>query len=39
VYALATGQIGFVPGCAVSACVQLYSYVVAFASREKVVTP
>ena len=40
VYALATSQIGFIPGCVVSACVQLYSYVAAIASREKeVVTP
>jgi hypothetical protein len=34
-YALLTNQIGFIPGCAVSACVQLYSYSAAAAPRPK----
>ena len=34
-YALLTNQIGFIPGCVVSACVQLYSYSAAVAPREK----
>lgn len=40
VYALLTDQIGFIPGCVVSACVQLSSYAAAVAPRRKeVVTP
>jgi hypothetical protein len=35
VYALVTNQIGFIPGCVVSACVQLYSYAAAVAPRRK----
>jgi hypothetical protein len=35
VYALLTNQIGFIPGCVVSASVQLYSYAAAEAPREK----
>jgi hypothetical protein len=35
VYALLTDQIGFIPGCVVSACVQFYSYAAAVAPREK----
>jgi hypothetical protein len=35
VYALLTNQIGFIPGCVVSACVQLYSYAAAAAPRER----
>jgi hypothetical protein len=39
-YALLTNQIGFIPGCVVSACVQLYSYAAAVAPRGKeAVTP
>ena len=34
-YALLTNQIGFIPGCAVSACVQLGSYAAAVAPRDK----
>ena len=34
-YALLTNQIGFIPGCLVSACVQLYSYSAAVAPRGK----
>jgi hypothetical protein len=34
-YALLTDQIGFIPGCAVSAGVQLHAYVAAVAPREK----
>jgi hypothetical protein len=30
-----TDQIGFIPGCLVSACVQLYSYAAAVAPRER----
>lgn len=35
VYALLTNQIGFIPGCAVSASVQLYSYAAAATPRGK----
>ncbi len=39
-YALLTNQLGFIPGCAVSAGVQLSSYAAAVAPRRKdVVTP
>lgn len=39
-YALLTDQIGFIPGCAVSACVQLSSYAAAVAPHEnEEVTP
>jgi hypothetical protein len=39
-YALLTDQIGFIPGCAVSAFVQLYSYAAAVAPHEgEEVTP
>jgi hypothetical protein len=39
-YALLTSQIGFIPGCAVSACVQLSSYAAAAGPRRKeLVTP
>jgi hypothetical protein len=34
-YALLTNQIGFIPGCAVSACVQLCSYAAAVGPRGK----
>ena len=34
-YALLTDQLGFLPGCVVSACVQLSSYVAAVAPRGK----
>ena len=34
-YALLTSQMGFIPGCAVSACVQLCSYAAAVAPRGK----
>lgn len=34
-YALLTNQIGFIPGCVVSASVQLYSYAAAVAPRRK----
>jgi hypothetical protein len=40
VYALLTSQIGFIPGCVVSACVQLSSYAAAVVPRrQEVVTP
>jgi hypothetical protein len=40
VYALLTNQMGFIPGCVVSACVQFYSYAAVVAPRGKeVVTP
>lgn len=35
VYALLTDQLGFIPGCVVSAVVQLTSYAGALAPREK----
>jgi hypothetical protein len=39
-YALLTDQVGFIPGCVVSACVQLHSYGAAVAPREwEEVTP
>ncbi len=34
-YALLTNQIGFIPGCVVSASVQLYSYAAAATPRGK----
>jgi hypothetical protein len=34
-YALLTSQVGFIPGCAVSACIQLHSYVAAVAPHGK----
>lgn len=32
-YAVLTGQVGFVPGCSASACVQIYSFLQASPSR------